>query len=136
MRTEKNQSMHNDRIEDNFYWKCFKSLYRLIIMRSSQTFFISAITWHDIQQLSINLPEFTQFVQLMNWQNNSCKFVQKIAQWISNIITCNSIHWTHQNSFTIFSLFWRIRQSSVYNLFLVWNYYWPTLLLKLTVTMI
>ena len=31
-------------------------------------FFISAITWHDIQQLSINLPEFTQFVQLMNWQ--------------------------------------------------------------------
>ena len=23
-------------------------------------FFISAITWHDIQQLSINLPEFTQ----------------------------------------------------------------------------
>ena len=36
---------------------------------------VSAITWHDIQQLSINLPEFIQFVQLMNWQNNSCKFV-------------------------------------------------------------
>ena len=48
------------------YGKLFK--YRLIIMRSS----ISAITWDDIQQLSINLPEFTQ---LMNWQNNSCKFV-------------------------------------------------------------
>ena len=32
-------------------------------------FFISAITW---QQLSINLPEFTQFVQLMKRQNNSC----------------------------------------------------------------
>ena len=45
---------------------------RLIIMRS---LFISAITRHDIQQLSINLLEFTQFVQLMNWQNNSCKFV-------------------------------------------------------------
>ena len=29
-------------------------------------FFISAITWQDIQQLSINLPEFTRFVQLMN----------------------------------------------------------------------
>ena len=48
--------------------------YRLIIMRSSYKFSISAITWHDIQQLSINLPEFTQFVQLMN-RNNSCKFV-------------------------------------------------------------
>jgi hypothetical protein len=51
------------------------STYRLIIMRLSSTFFISAITWHDIQQLSIDLPEFTQFVQLVNWQNNSCKFV-------------------------------------------------------------
>ena len=50
-------------------------MYRLIIMRSSQTFFITAITWHDIQQFSLNLPEFTRFVQLMNWQNNSCKFV-------------------------------------------------------------
>ena len=49
--------------------------YRLISMRSLQTFFISAITWHDIQKLSINLPEFTQFVQLMNWQNNSSRFV-------------------------------------------------------------
>ena len=29
-------------------------------------FSISAITSHDIQQLSINLPEFTLFVQLMN----------------------------------------------------------------------
>ena len=38
-------------------------------------FFISAITWHDIQQLSINLPEFTKFFQLMNWRNNTCKFV-------------------------------------------------------------
>ena len=38
-------------------------------------FHISHITWHDIQQLSINLPEFTQFVQLMNWKNNSYKFV-------------------------------------------------------------
>ena len=45
---------------------------------------VSAITWHDIQQLSINLPEFTQFVQLMNWQNN------KIAQSISKRITCIS----------------------------------------------
>ena len=26
-------------------------------------------------ELSINLPEFTQFVQLMNLQNNPCKFV-------------------------------------------------------------
>ena len=51
---------------------------------------MSAITWHDIQQLSMNLPEFTQFVQLMNWQNNSCKFVQKIAQLISKRITCTS----------------------------------------------
>ena len=51
-------------------------------------FHISHITWHDIQQLSINLPEFTQFVQLVNWQNNSCKFVQRIAQSISKIITC------------------------------------------------
>ena len=51
--------------------------YRLIIMRSFQKFSISAKTWHDIQQLSINLPGFTQFVQhqLMNWQGNSCKFV-------------------------------------------------------------
>ena len=49
--------------------------YRLIIMRSSHTFFIPAITWHDIQQLSINLPEFTKVVQLMNWQNNSSKFL-------------------------------------------------------------
>ena len=38
-------------------------------------FFILAITWHDIQQLSMNLPEFIQFVQLMNLQNNSCKLV-------------------------------------------------------------
>ena len=38
-------------------------------------FFISGITCHDIQQLSINLPEFTQFLQLMNWLNNSSKFV-------------------------------------------------------------
>ena len=38
-------------------------------------FSISAITWHDIQQSFINLPEFTLFVQLMNWQNNSCRFV-------------------------------------------------------------
>ena len=40
-------------------------------------FFTSAITWHDIQQLSINLPEFTQFVQL-NWQNNSCNLCKKL----------------------------------------------------------
>ena len=26
----------------------------------------------------MNIPEFTQFVQLMNWQNNSCKFVYAI----------------------------------------------------------
>ena len=45
--------------------------YRLIIMRSLQTFFIWAITWHDIQKFSINLPEFTQFVQLIKWQNYS-----------------------------------------------------------------
>ena len=38
-------------------------------------FFISAITWHDIQQLSINLLEFTLFVQLLNCQNDLCKFV-------------------------------------------------------------
>ena len=38
---------------------------------------LSAITWHDIQKVSINLTEFsfTHFVQLMIWQNNSCKFV-------------------------------------------------------------
>ena len=42
------------------------TLYRLIIMRLLQKFSISAIACHDIQQLSINLPEFTQFVQLMN----------------------------------------------------------------------
>ena len=61
---------------------------RLIIMRSSYFFSISAITWHDIQQLSINLPKFAQFVQLMNWQNNSCKLVEKIVQSISKRITC------------------------------------------------
>ena len=33
----------------------FVECYRLII--------ISAITWHNIQQLSLNLSEFTQFVQ-------------------------------------------------------------------------
>ena len=49
---------------------------------------ISAITWHDIQQLSTNLTEFTQFVQLMNWQNSKCKFVYKFAQSISKRITC------------------------------------------------
>ena len=27
--------------------------------------------------MSIDLPEFTQFVQLMNWQNDSCKFFVK-----------------------------------------------------------
>ena len=43
-------------------------------------FFIPAITWHDIKRLSIYLPEFTQFVQLMNWQNNSCRFVYKISK--------------------------------------------------------
>ena len=48
-----------------------KKNYRLLIMRSSYTIFVSTITWHDIQQLSINLPEFTQIFQLMNWQNNS-----------------------------------------------------------------
>ena len=42
-------------------------------------FSISAITWHDIQQLSINLPQFTHFFQLMNCQNISCKFVKKFA---------------------------------------------------------
>ena len=36
----------------------------------------------------MNLPEFTQFVQLMNWQNNSCEFLLKIAQSISKWITC------------------------------------------------
>ena len=39
-----------------------------------KTFFISAITWPDIQQLSIYLPEF-HCVQLVNWKNNSCKFL-------------------------------------------------------------
>ena len=39
-------------------------------------FSLSAITWHDIQQLSINLHiRISQFVHLMKWQNNSCKFV-------------------------------------------------------------
>ena len=37
---------------------------------------------------SINLPEFTKFVQLMNWQNNSCKCEYKIAQSISKRTTC------------------------------------------------
>ena len=37
--------------------------------------FSHIITWHDIQQLCINLPEITRFVQLMNWQTNPCKFV-------------------------------------------------------------
>ena len=35
-----------------------------------------AINWHVIfQQLSTYLPEFTQFFQLMNLQNNLCKNV-------------------------------------------------------------
>ena len=38
--------------------------YRLMIMRLSETFFISAITWHDIQQFSINLPEFTRLFNI------------------------------------------------------------------------
>ena len=42
------------------------TLYRLIIMRLLQKISMSAIACHDIQQFSINLPEFTQFVQLMN----------------------------------------------------------------------
>ena len=29
-------------------------------------FFISAVIWHDIQQLAINLAEFTQFVEWLN----------------------------------------------------------------------
>ena len=29
------------------------------------------ITWHDIQHVSINLPEFTHFVQLMNWKKKT-----------------------------------------------------------------
>ena len=41
---------------------------------------ISAITWNDIQQLSISLPEFTHFVQLKNWQNYSVNLFLKISQ--------------------------------------------------------
>ena len=52
---------------------------------------MSVITWHDIQELSINLPEFTQFVQPMNWQNTSCNYVEKIAQSISKRIACNCL---------------------------------------------
>jgi hypothetical protein len=45
------------------------------------------LTWYSAQ-LSIHLPEFTQSVWLMNFQNNSCKFVSKIAQSIAKRITC------------------------------------------------
>ena len=38
--------------------------------------------------LSINLPEFTQIVLLMNWRNKSCKFVKKIVESISKRINC------------------------------------------------
>ena len=41
-------------------------------------FSISDITWHGIQQLSINLPEFTHFGQLMNWQNNFANLCKKL----------------------------------------------------------
>ena len=54
------------------------------------------------KNLIINLPEFTQFVQLMYWQKNSCKFVWKIAQSISKRITCKMLkYWTF--SFTLLS---------------------------------
>ena len=46
--------------------------------------------------LSINFPEFTQFVQLMNWQNNLCKFVSKIVQSFSKRITCTQPESSHK----------------------------------------
>ena len=76
--------------------------YRLMIMRSSYFFSISAITWQDIQQLSLNLPGFTHFVPLMNWQNNSCKFVWKITQIIPKRITCtNSREFKRLEAFSV-----------------------------------
>ena len=42
-----------------------------------------------------------QFVQLMNWQNNSCKFVQKIVQAISKRITCTQSFWVLSNALEI-----------------------------------
>ena len=52
--------------------------------------------------MSINLPEFTQFVQPMNWQNNLFEFVWKIAQSISKRITCRklwlSLYCFHHNT--------------------------------------
>ena len=58
------------------YWVYLK--YRLIIMRSSWTFFISTITWHNIQQLSINLLAFNQLVQLMIWQKIHANLCNKL----------------------------------------------------------
>ena len=51
------------KLEDEKMTKCLAQVNNHEIVVN---FFISAITCHDIQQLSINLPEFTQFVQLMN----------------------------------------------------------------------
>ena len=34
--------------------------------------------------MSKNLPDFTQFVQLMNWQNNSSKLVKQIGKKIQD----------------------------------------------------
>ena len=70
-----------------FFWKIGKKIqvnnYEIVVT----FFFISAITWHDIQQLSINLPGFTQFVQLINWQNNSYKGEQDSQIWMP---TCDT----------------------------------------------
>ena len=50
---------------------------------------------HDIQKLSKGLPEFPNFVQLMNLQNNSWKF----AQSISKRITCKESQTCIKKSF-------------------------------------
>ena len=99
--------------------------YRLIIMRSLSTFFKSAISWHDIQQLSMNLPEFTKFVQLMNWQTirvnttaitpkSEDKYVRKCStrqsfifpKWHSFKIGTLAMCWW--NRFTVVFLVWQI----------------------------
>ena len=50
--------LHSERFSSILSKKIQVNYYEIFVI----FFFISAITWHDIQQLSINLQEFTQFV--------------------------------------------------------------------------
>jgi hypothetical protein len=80
-------------------WYFHFKFYRLFnIYEIDGIFFVQAINWHVIvQQLSVNLPEFTQLVQLINWQNLG-KFTLKDGQFPEQSIVMICLNWWNNNS--------------------------------------